>query len=141
MPLRVTDAATAARKFVQRGQAAGADYAEGVRGAGDEWQRQTVAAEENYNAGVQQAITRGAFARGVQDAGAQRYQQKASTIGAQRFPQGIAAAGPDWSEGTRPYLDTIAALSLPPRRPKGDPGNYARVAAVGEALRRRKVGG
>jgi len=141
MAIKVTDPGVGARRFTQRGQAAAQDYTEGVRAAGDDWQRETAASVENYNQGVQQAIARNAFARGVQEAGAAKFAQKASTVGAQRFPQGIAAAGPAWQEGARPYLDTLAALTLPPRRPKGDPANALRVAAVMDALRRRKVGG
>jgi hypothetical protein len=140
MALKVRDAATAMKKFVARGQAAAGDYADGVRGAGQDWQAKTVAAAETYATGVTESIGRNAFARGVQDAGGARYEQKASTVGAQRFPQGIREAGGDWERGTAPYLGVLAGLTLPPRRPKGDPANYARVQAVGDALRRRKVG-
>jgi len=141
MPVEVKDVGMASRKFVTRGQAAGGDYTEGVRGSGQRWQANASASAENYNAGVQQAITRGSFAKGVNEAGGGKYEQKATTLGAQRFPQGIAQAGPAWAEGTGPYLDTIRGLNLPPRRPRGDPANYLRNQAIGEALRRRKVGG
>lgn len=141
MAIKVTDAATGARRFVQRGQQAAGDYTAGVQGAGEDWAREASASVDNYNQGVQQAIARDAFRRGIQEAGAQRYSQRAATVGAQRYPQGIAAAGPTWQERSQPFLDAIRALNLPPRRPKGDPGNYLRGQAVGEVLRRRKVGG
>jgi len=139
--VKVTDAATGSRRFAQRGAAAAGDYAEGVRGAGQDWQQGAVAAADNYNAGVQEAITRNAFARGVQQAGASKYEQKATTVGARRFPEGVREAGPAWEQATAPFLQTIAALTLEPRRPKGDPANFRRVEQIGQALRRRKVGG
>jgi hypothetical protein len=139
--IKVKDAASSAKRFVARGQAAAGDYAEGVRGAGSEWLARTAGSTDNYAAGVQDAIGRNAFARGVQEAGSSKYEQRASTVGARRFPEGIREAGPSWEQSTAPYLQAIAGLTLPPRRPKGDPSNYARVQAVGEALRRRKVGG
>ena len=141
MAIKVKDAGTAASKFVQRAAAAAGDYQAGVQGAGEDWARQTAASVDNYNAGIQEAITRGAFARGVQSAGAAKYSQKAATTGARRFPEGVREGGPAFQAGVQPYLATIAGLTLPPRRPKGDPANFARVQAIGEALRRRKVGG
>jgi len=141
MAIKVKDAVSAAQKFVSKGAAAGADYESGVRGAGPAWQAQTVAASENYAAGVQEAITRNAFARGVQASGAAHYEERAATVGARRFPEGIRAAGPAWQEGTTPFLDVIRNLTLEPRRPTGDPSNWRRSEQVGMALRRRKLGG
>jgi hypothetical protein len=141
MAIDVKDAATSAAKFTQRGAAAAGDYQSGVRGAGAKWQQATGAAAENYAAGVQDAIGRGAFARGVSKAGGAKFETKASTVGARRFPEGIRDAGPAFQEGVQPYLQVIAGLTLPPRRPKGDPANFQRVQVIGEALRRRKVSG
>jgi hypothetical protein len=141
LAIKVKDVSTAGKKFVTRGSAAGADYTEGVRGAGADWQAATSAAAETFAAGVQEAITRGAFLKGVQRAGGGKYESRATTVGARRFPEGIREAQPAWESGTGPYLQTIAGLTLPPRRPKGDPGNYARVQAVGDALRKRKLAG
>lgn len=140
MALKVKDAAQAAQKFAQRAAAAAPDYAAGVRGAGQDWQQAAVSAAENYAAAVTEAIGRGAFARGIQEAGAQKYEQRATTVGARRFPEGVREAQPTWQQNTQPFLQTIAGLTLPPRRPKGDPGNIARVQAIAEALRRQKVG-
>lgn len=140
MAIKVKDAAAAAKKFVTRGQAAAGDYKDGVTGAGQDWQAKTTAAADSYAQGVQDAIGRGAFAKGVNTSGGAYYEQKAAGIGAQRFPQGIAQAGPDWQKGVEPYLQTISSLSLPPRGPKGAPQNMDRAAMVAMALRRRKVG-
>lgn len=141
MAIKVKDAGSAAAKFTQRAAAAAGDYQTGVQGAGEDWARNAAASVDNYNAAVQEAITRGAFARGVSKAGGAKFAQRASTVGARRFPEGVREAAPAFQEGVAPYLQVISGLTLPPRRPKGDPANMQRVQAVTEALRRRKVAG
>jgi len=140
MALNVKDAASSAQKFVSRAQAAGPDYAKGVQGAGDTWQSRTAASADAYGAGVNAAITAGRFQKGVAKAGAAKYVNRAAGVGAARYPQGVGAAGPNWQSGTQPYLDTLAGLTLPPRRPRGDPGNINRVAMIADALRKKKLG-
>ena len=141
MALKVKDAATAAQKFVNRAQAAAGDYAKGLVGSGSTWQQHTAAASDSWGAGVQAAISAGRFVKGVNSAGGAKFEAAATGKGAQRYPQGVAMAGPNWQAATGPYLDTLASLSLPPRRPKGDPANWQRAQAVGDALRKKKVGG
>jgi hypothetical protein len=141
MALKVRDAAAGGKKFATRAAAAAKDYADGVRAAGQDWQTAATAAADNYNAAIQEAIARNAFARGVSEAGGGKFSERAATVGAQRFPAGVAAAEGDWVRSTQPYLDVIRNLTLPPRAPKGDPRNFARSQAIAEALRRRKVAG
>lgn len=141
MALKVKDAASSAAKFVARAQAAGGDYTKGVQGAGDLWQSKTAASGDAYAQGVNLAITSGRFAKGVQKAGAAKYVARAAGVGAARYPQGVGGAGPNWQQGTQPYLDTIAGLTLPPRHPRGDPGNIQRVSMIADALRKKKLGG
>jgi hypothetical protein len=138
--MRIKDTATLAKKFVTRAGAAAGDYKTGVEASGQDWATNTAAAGDNYAAGVTQAIGDKRFERGVQAAGPAKFVQRASTLGAQRFPTGIQAAEGEWSKGSAPYLDALKGMQLPPRRPKGDPGNQARAAAVANALRAIKVG-
>lgn len=139
MAIRVKDAAASAAKFVARAGAAQADYVAGVTGAGQAWQANTAGASENYAAAVTEAISRNAFATGVQRAGGGKYESRARDVGAARFPQGVRSAQGTYAEAVQPYLQVIASLTLPPRQPKG--GNAARSEAVAMALRRRKLGG
>lgn len=140
MAIRIKDTGTLAKKFVQRAGAAAGDYKAGVEAAGSDWQANTAAASDNYAAGVQEAIGQGRFRRGVEAAGPGKYTQRAATLGAQRYPTGVGAAEGDWAKGAQPYLQALANMSLPPRRPKGDPGNAARANAVAMNLRAMKVG-
>lgn len=138
--IRIKDVGSLAKKFVRNAGAAAGDYTEGVKNAGSDWQAGAAAGADNYAAGTQAAIADGRFARGVAAAGSAKYVQRASVLGAQRYPTGVAAAEGDWSKGAQPYLQAIAGMTLPPRRPKGDPGNAARSQAVASALRAMKVG-
>jgi hypothetical protein len=140
MAIRVKDTGSLAKKFVQRAGAAGGDYKTGVEASGQDWEAGARAGAANYEAGVQQSIADKRFERGVAAAGAGKYVQRASTLGAQRFPTGVAAAEGDWAKGAAPYLDAIKGMELPPRRPKGDPGNQQRAAAVAARLRQIKLG-
>jgi hypothetical protein len=130
-----------AKKYAARGAAAGADYAAGVQSPRTDWQEATTAAANTYAAGVQASIGNGSFAKGVAKAGSGKWQRKASGVGAQRFPTGVQAAQGDYSTGVAPYLDVLRNLTLPPRNPKGDPGNIQRVAVVAAALRAKKLAG
>jgi hypothetical protein len=140
MGIRIKDTGLLAKKFVTRAAASASDYKSGVEQSGQDWATNTAAAGDNYSAGVQQAIADGRFAKGVAAAGPQKFVQRASTLGAQRYPTGVGAAEGDWARGVQSSLDVLKNLNLPPRRPKGDPGNQARANAVAAALRANKVG-
>lgn len=127
-------------KWKRRAAQAAPDYTAGVKSPKADWATNTAAASENYNAGVQAAISRNAFEGGVQAAGTPKWQRKAATIGAQRFGPGVAAAAPEYQDAMNGVLSTIQSVSLPPRGPKGDSRNYQRSQAIGEALHNAKVG-
>ncbi len=116
------------------------DYQAGVQAPRVPWSQAAKAAEERYKAGVQEAAARGAYGKGVAAAGDQRWQQKAIAKGPSRFAEGVAISAPDYQAGIQPYLDTIAATTLPPRYAKGDPRNIERVKTIAQALRKRKTG-
>lgn len=140
MAIKVKDAASVARKWRERASAAGGDYKAGVERAGQDWETGATAGADNYKQGVAQAASEGRFERGVRASGAAFYAKRASEIGAQRFPTGVGAAEGDMAAGVGPVLQTIASIDLPPRRPKGDPGNMQRAAVVAAKLRAMKVG-
>lgn len=139
--VKVKDVSASAAKFVARAQAAGPAYQAGVTAAGPQWQANAVAAEPTWSAAVADAANRKAFSKGINAAGAAKYETNAAGKGAQRYPSGVAGAQNTWQTNVAPYLQTIASLTLPPRQPKGNPANYARVSAVADALRAKKVAG
>lgn len=117
------------------------DYRLGVENPRVSWSESTVAAKDRYQAGIQDAIQRDAFAKGVRAAGDARWQDRARTVGPARFAEGVATSEARYEEGFRPYAEVIAQTVLPPRFAKGDPRNLDRVRVISQALRKRKTGG
>jgi hypothetical protein len=130
---RITDA------WKRRSQASTPDYEAGVRNPRKDWARQTAAAEDNYNKGVQAAISRKAFGKGVQNAGTEKWQRNAIEKGTMRWADGINASEKAYADGFAPYADVIRNTSLPARGAKGDPKNIERVRVMAKALHDKKV--
>ena len=128
-------------KWLRVTQQRAPDYLAGVRSPKKDWEAGAAAAEPAYEAGVTAAIGRKAFGKGVREAGTAKWKKKAEDLGGARFAPGVAAAGPEYEKGMGPVVDTIRATSLPPRGPRGDPGNIERVRLMAEALHRMKIGG
>ncbi len=117
------------------------DYVEGVRTTPVDWSKVTQAAGPTYAAGVQAAITGKRFEKGVASAGTERWRAKSVDVGSSRWGPGVQAGAGDYAARFSPYADTLAKLTLPARFPTGDPRNYQRVQAIGEALfKKRTVG-
>jgi len=117
------------------------DYADGVRTTPVDWAKATQAAAAAYAAGVQAAIGRKGFEKGVAAAGTEKWRAKAADLGAQRWGPGITAGAGDYAKGFSPYADVLAKLTLPPRFPTGDPRNFQRVQAIGDALFKKRTSG
>lgn len=130
-----------AKKYASRGGAAGADYKDGVEQTTNDWASNTAAQADTYAAGVQAAIGRDAFRKGVSKAGTDKWKRKAAGVGSQRFASGVQAAQGDYAAGVNPYLEVLKNLSLPKKLPKGDPANGQRSAIVQAALHQKKVSG
>lgn len=137
--ISIKDTGSLAKKFVTRATAAQGDYKDGVTGAGAKFEAAAKASEGNYVTGVQAAITRGAFGKGLSGSAA-TYEKNATTLGPQRFAQGVQNASDAWAQGTQPYLDRLKSLDLPPKGARRSPQNQARSAAVQLALGAMKEG-
>jgi hypothetical protein len=138
--MQVKSADQVAKKWAARAGAAGGDYSAGVQNTTRDWAADTAAASNSWAQGVQGAVANGSFVKGVNAAGTQKWKTKASSVGAQRYPAGVAAATPFYQNGITPVLQVLSSITLPPRGPKGDPGNLQRVTAVTTALRKMKTG-
>ena len=138
MAIKVKGADVVAKKWNARAAVAGPDYQAGIANPKQDQATAAAAAAPAWAAGVQQAVANGRFAKGVQR-NPGKWAARASTVGAARFPQGVAAATSTYQTAIAPYLQTISNLTLPPRAPKGDPSNLHRVAAVDQALHAEKL--
>lgn len=116
------------------------DYKLGVQNPRTPWAASAGAANERYKTGVQEAIARNGYQKGVAAAGDQKWQQKSLAKGPSRFAEGVAISAPEYQAAVQPYLDVIAATALPARFAKGDPRNLERVRVLSQALRKKKTG-
>lgn len=130
----VKSGARAAEKFVQAASQRQQEYNDGVANPRTPWAQATAAAEANYKAGVAAAANAGRFGRGVARAGDAKYLKGAKEKGGTRFAAGVAQGREAYQQGVEPYLQKIGSTTLPPRYPRRDPRNLARVAAIATAL-------
>lgn len=126
-------------KWIRQSQASQPEYEAGVNNPKSDWATQTAAAEKNYAQGVQAAIGRGAFGKGVKKAGTDKWKLNTIQKGSPRWAQGISLSGNAYIDGFSPYHSLISGLTLPPRGPKGDPKNIERVRVVADALHKKKL--
>lgn len=136
----VKDPSQAAAKWARRAASAAGEYQEGVRNPKRSWAAATAAAETQYKAGVQAAMARGAFGKGVRKAGDAAWSKGAIEKGPGRFAEGVAVAEDKYRAGYEPYARILTGLTLPERGAKGDPKNIQRVALVAKALHDAKIG-
>lgn len=119
-----------AKKWAEVTPMRSGDYADGIANPRRPWAAATKAAEDAWGSGVQRAVQRKSFSKGVAAAGDEKWQRKASTLGVQRWGPGVAEAEGDYAAGFAPYREAIAACVLPPRYARRDPRNMARVTAI-----------
>ena len=116
------------------------DYKLGVASPRRDWEKSAVAAKESHKAAMTTAATQDSFAKGITKAGSGKWQTKALQKGPGRFAEGVMVGGDDYEKGFAPFRDEIEKTALPPRFPKRDPRNIARVSALNVALAKKKTG-
>jgi len=138
--MNVPSAAEIARRFVKYAPQREDRFEEGVRNPGEDWERNTKAAEPNYEEGVKKAISRKAFGKGVGKCGTAKQQAK-TILNLPRWREGIENAETTMAEAMAPVVAVLEAVKLPPAYPKGDSRNLERVKAITTALRKAKEEG
>ncbi len=118
-----------------------AEYELGVKNPKRDWADATLKAAASQAKAVAAAIAAKSFEKGVRKAGTSKWQEKTLSKGPVRWAQGVSLSQSDYEAGFAPYREIIARTALPPRGPKGDPGNIQRVAVLAKALHDAKVAG
>jgi hypothetical protein len=118
-----------------------AEYSEGVQNPKADWAAETLKGSANYVKGIQAAIANKSFDKGVSKAGTDLWKKKTLEKGPLRWQQGVSISASDYQAGFSKYHAALSSLQLPPRGPKGDPGNINRVALVAKTLHDLKVKG
>lgn len=116
------------------------DFKLGIQNPKRDWEAETLAAADNWKAGVDAAAAKNLFPKGVAKAGSKKWRDKSLKVGPSRFAEGVYIAGPDYEKGFAPFREAIARVDLGPRFPKRDPRNLERVKRVVDALITEKVG-
>lgn len=140
MAIPIPDMGRITEKWKENAGRAGSAYQYGVLNPKRAWEPAAREAEKAYEAGVQAAIARKAWGKGLSGKG-EKWGRNAAGKGVSNYPTGVAAAGEDYDKGFGPYRGVIAGLTLPPRGPAGDPANLRRVEIVAKALHDKKVKG
>lgn len=133
MPIRIKPAASSQQKYVTNTGSAVSAYTAGIQNPRRDWQTATAAAEQTYDAGVQAAIASQRFSKGITPDAATKQKQNATTLGAQRYPQGTSNAAPNWAKNTQPVLDAMSQVPDMPRGPKMSQQNFDKQHAFAAA--------
>lgn len=140
MAIKIKSPAEIAAKFARVTPGRSTEYGEGIMATSpSDFETAAINAEAIYGQAITAAVARKARAKGLVGKGA-KWQKKASDLGVGRFASGVAGATEDYATGYAPYQAIIAGLTLPPKGPAGDPKNFERVRAIGEALHKKKIG-
>ena len=117
----------------------GPELEAGLRDPKKNWHEHTLAASEAWRGGVEGAIARDGFAKGVGAVDQSDYLDPALKLGVKRYRDGVTYGVPKYGTKFAPFRDVIAATILPPRGPVGDPANVERVRIMAAALHDAKV--
>lgn len=133
------DLTASATKFTQRGANASADYTKNAGNAGATWATNAAAAGASWQAGVQDAITRDAFHKGVSKAGAAKYTAQIAAVAGPRYADGIGKAGPAWQKGFGAIAAAVSGKDIGPRGARGSQANKTRASNMSDAFRAAKL--
>lgn len=133
-------AAQSREKFVTRAGAASQDYVQGAESTTKDQSAAAVAAAPNYAAGVQAAIGRGAYQKGLQASGKAGWLKGVKEKGGNRFAEGVASGADKYVANSSKYDGARNSAASLPRGPKGSEANFLRSKTVGMNLRKQKVG-
>jgi hypothetical protein len=136
----VKSAAQAAGRWQRRASSASGEYREGVERTQKSWATAAAGASQNYIQGVQDAQGRGAFAKGVTQAGDQKWRGNALAKGPGRFAEGVNVGQGDYERGVAPFLEVAARTDLPMRGARGSEANYNRSTTMAKAFRAAATG-
>lgn len=115
------------------------DYEAGIRAPRSDWQRETAAASDAWKSGVTAAIAANSFVKGVNRATTAAWSEGALIKGVPRWGPGVQVGEEKYARGFAPFRDAIERCVLPPRGPRRDPRNLARVTAIVECLVKAKA--
>ena len=137
--IKVKEVGASTTKWSENAARAAEEFAVNAEAAAELWAGNTQRATDTFHQAITAPNMKERFRRGVARAGAAKFARKIREVGRDRFGPGVAAATIDYTAGVEPYFATIAAITLDPRKPRGDPANYRRVEQIGKALNAKRL--
>lgn len=131
---------TIATKWARVTPERAADYEAGIRAPARDWSTEAVKGQTAYEAAMRNPAVLALRAKNIKAVGSEKWSRKSLAVGPSRFREGIPAAQDDFKSGFSPYHGVISAVTLPERGARGDPKNYARSKAIGDALHKKRMG-
>jgi hypothetical protein len=120
--------AEAAQRLVEAGLAMAGRYERGTTGVGGKWFSAASKAEDNFKVGMSAALARGAFGKGIQEAGASSYDEGVRSKGVMNWPTGMQAAGPKYQRKIQKFSGLWGAALPTPRGARGSANNLKRMS-------------
>lgn len=140
MALKVRSASEATEEWARAAPLSVPKYIRGIKSPKRDWQAATKAAEPLFEAGVQAAIARKAFGKGVDESSDSEWEEMALSKGATNYPGGIRAGKTKYSRKIAPVLSHMERIDLPPPGVRGSPANIARSVAFQEQMAKYRTG-
>jgi hypothetical protein len=140
MAIKTKSLADTADKYGKNTSTAGPYYSKGIENPRRPCIESAKAAEELYNAGVMDAISRGGFGKGLAKVSEADWKDAASGKGASRYPGGCKAAIPKYTKGMGPVLSHMQSIDLPPPGTRGSPANIQRAVTFMEEMAKFRTG-
>lgn len=138
---RTTTAASAAAKWSQNAQGAGASYVAGAVAAAAEQSTNAIAQANSWLTGVTTAGVK-AFTAGLEAAQKNNtYATRIQAVGNTRYTSGVSTAQNTFQTQIAKVLTVEFAVALSPKGPKGSTANQLRSTEMQQALRQAKVNG
>jgi hypothetical protein len=134
----IRSASDISKKWAEVTPGRSTQYEQGVRNPVRDYAANAQAGSEAWKAGVQAAVARDGFKKGVAKVGTAKWQDRSIKLGPSRYGPGVQAAQGDYESGFAPYREAIAGVALPPRGPRRSPQNLQRVNAMVTAISMRK---
>ena len=137
--MKVKEIGASTTKWSENAGRAAVEFGENAEASAELWASNTAKAADTFGQAITAPNIKERFRRGVTRAGAAKFARKIRDVGRDRFGPGVAAATADYTAGAEPYFSTLSALTLSPRKPRGDPANYNRVQEIGKALNAKRL--
>lgn len=114
-------------------------YEEGIKDPARDWKTAAVEGQAAYEAAMRDPKVLALRAKSIEKVGTEKWQRKAIAVGPSRYREGVPEAKEDFNNGFGPFHSVLSAIVLPQKGARGDPKNYARVKAVGDALHKKRM--